>query len=683
MSPFFRALATPLARRFHAWAGARLAPLTRTARYHGVWAPGVALLRNTSLRRKTQLLALMFSVALALAGAHLVRDRWQDWQRANQVVAGAHQMQALSALQGKALDLVRAAYRAEADNNLALLPPALNQEAGAHDAYLLYIADALEALPELRRAHVALQARRREMLALRDDATPQTADGPGPRLAAARRYAEALEAVREQLLLPWSSLLNSDPESHVLLDGLVRMSIDARARLQRLLGAGNAMYQSEPPANARRVILERLVETRTVLSLARPSFDQARVLVPTHAALLDDARLDIERALAQVNRLSLLPAGAEPGSVLAQSELRAQGVRAMAAAQLLDTQGLALVEQRLQRQRAALQSRLIVEFTEGALALALIAYLLVCTYKVLAGGLAFLCGQVDELGRGNLAIRPSGHGSDEIGRALTVLGQAAAQMSALFEAVTNGVSAVSHASRTVATGNAGLTDRTNDIRASISSAADSTQTFAGAMDRCSDAVDRAAENLRAMRIEGQRCRKAMDGVHERMRTLKTKSREIEQVVGMIEAVAYQTRLLAINASVAAARAGPAGRGFAVVAQEVRALATRSQDATHRIQAIVDTSIEEIESGNEMSERLGQALVRADREVESVSGVIGEIVGLVRTSQTQALSVLDIARNVDETVGHNARLVKQLSDASAQLRDEGDSLKRSVQHFQFG
>ena len=186
-----------------------------------------------------------------------------------------------------------------------------------------------------------------------------------------------------------------------------------------------------------------------------------------------------------------------------------------------------------------------------------------------------------------------------------------------------------------------------------------------------------------MRIESQRSRRAMAGLQERMRALQGKSREIAQIVDLIGAVAYQTKLLAINASVEAARAGVAGTGFAVVAQEVRALAMRSEAAGRRIQSIVESSVEEIDGGQQMSDRVGQAMVRADQELDAVSGAVAEIVTLVRSGQSQSSDVLTIAREVDDTVENNARLVSQLSDAAAELRDEGDSLKRSVQHFELG
>jgi methyl-accepting chemotaxis protein len=151
----------------------------------------------------------------------------------------------------------------------------------------------------------------------------------------------------------------------------------------------------------------------------------------------------------------------------------------------------------------------------------------------------------------------------------------------------------------------------------------------------------------------------------------------------MEAVAYQTKLLSLNASVEAARAGGAGKGFAVVAQEVRALAQRSEDAARSIHDIISSSITEIEEGGLMTDRASEAVGRTDELIQTVDRIMGDIVRLTRDGMSQSQEVLGITRQVEESVGGNARLVDQLSQASGALRTQGDNLKRSVQHFVLG
>jgi len=311
------------------------------------------------------------------------------------------------------------------------------------------------------------------------------------------------------------------------------------------------------------------------------------------------------------------------------------------------------------------------------------AYLMVCLNKVVGGGLRELCARVDALALGDLSERPEARGTDEVGAAMTALSASVRRMASLFEAVTQGVAAVSHASREVAIGNAGLSGRTGDIRRSIGDVSERAQASMTAMNRCGDEVERIAEHMRDVRAEAQRSRKAMVALQERMRGLQNKSREIGRVVLLVESVAHQTRLLSLNASVEAARAGPAGKGFSVVAQEVRDLARRSESAARKIGEIVQSSVTDIEEGGLLTERVGDSVRLTDERVAEVSAVMADIVRLTHTGRDQSQEVVGITRSVEESAGGNARMVDQLAHASADLRVQGDNLKRSMQHFVFG
>ena len=95
---------------------------------------------------------------------------------------------------------------------------------------------------------------------------------------------------------------------------------------------------------------------------------------------------------------------------------------------------------------------------------------------------------------------------------------------------------------------------------------------------------------------------AMDGI-------ETSSKQIANIIGVIDEIAFQTNLLALNAGVEAARAGDAGRGFAVVATEVRALAQRSADAAKEIKTLISASTQQVDAGVKLVSETGQALGR--------------------------------------------------------------------------
>ncbi|MGE4481917.1 MAG: methyl-accepting chemotaxis protein [Acidocella sp.] len=158
-----------------------------------------------------------------------------------------------------------------------------------------------------------------------------------------------------------------------------------------------------------------------------------------------------------------------------------------------------------------------------------------------------------------------------------------------------------------------------------------------------------------------------------MGEIEASSRQIGNIIGVIDEIAFQTNLLALNAGVEAARAGDAGRGFAVVATEVRALAQRSADAAKEIKALVSTSGTQVEAGVRLVGEAGAALTRIVSHVEQLNQMIGVIAESAR-QQTAGLSDMDKAlMQMNEVRGKNARLVEQAAAASHALNDDAEAL----------
>jgi methyl-accepting chemotaxis protein len=168
-----------------------------------------------------------------------------------------------------------------------------------------------------------------------------------------------------------------------------------------------------------------------------------------------------------------------------------------------------------------------------------------------------------------------------------------------------------------------------------------------------------------------------------MRSIESSSREMAEIVNVIDGIAFQTNLLALNAGVEAARAGDAGKGFAVVATEVRALAQRSSDAAKSIRELISKSTDEVSGGVALVESSGEALRQIVTEVSAVSALVDAI---AEAAGQQASGIADISTMVgsmDAFTQQNAAMVEQSSAGTRNLAAETVSLVDQLGQFRLG
>ncbi|OWV71554.1 chemotaxis protein [Rhizobium sp. R634] len=165
-----------------------------------------------------------------------------------------------------------------------------------------------------------------------------------------------------------------------------------------------------------------------------------------------------------------------------------------------------------------------------------------------------------------------------------------------------------------------------------------------------------------------------------MGQIEQSSREINNIIGVIDDIAFQTNLLALNAGVEAARAGEAGKGFAVVAQEVRELAQRSAKAAKEIKALINTSSELVRNGVGLVGETGQAL---EEIVAQVGDIDGNVEAIVKASKEQAVGLKEINQAVntmDQATQQNAAMVEESTAASHSLAREAETLRVLLSKF---
>ena len=171
----------------------------------------------------------------------------------------------------------------------------------------------------------------------------------------------------------------------------------------------------------------------------------------------------------------------------------------------------------------------------------------------------------------------------------------------------------------------------------------------------------------------------VDTMHE----IQTSSRQIADIIGVIDGIAFQTNILALNAAVEAARAGEQGRGFAVVASEVRSLAQRSAEAARDIHGLIGGSVERVEQGSAL---VSQARTAMDEVVAGTQRVMQAMNDVSSTSSEQGGAISSVAQSIqamDQVTQQNAALVQESAAATANLRQQAEALTQAVALFELG
>ena len=162
--------------------------------------------------------------------------------------------------------------------------------------------------------------------------------------------------------------------------------------------------------------------------------------------------------------------------------------------------------------------------------------------------------------------------------------------------------------------------------------------------------------------------------------IKRNSLNISQLANAIEDIAFQTNILALNASVEAARAGDAGRGFAIVAEEVRRLAAQASEASKDADGLVARTLSSVEEGDAMIEVASNNMGEAVASAESVRKMMATI---TQTSTQQLDAIAQIRESMDrlsEVVQENSAASRESAAVSEELADQAIDLKHLLDRF---
>ncbi|MES2019159.1 MAG: methyl-accepting chemotaxis protein [Pseudomonadota bacterium] len=291
-----------------------------------------------------------------------------------------------------------------------------------------------------------------------------------------------------------------------------------------------------------------------------------------------------------------------------------------------------------------------------------------------------IAGVVDELAHGRLTAGTVSAGRDEIADTSRALDQTIANLNHTLRTILDSVHSIDTASHEIASGNLDLSART-EMQAS------SLEETASAMQALTCAVKENANNARlanglaasaaVLATEGG---KAVERAMTTMSQIKSSSGKIVEIIGVIDAISFQTNILALNAAVEAARAGEQGRGFAVVAAEVRTLAQRSAAAAKEIKTLISASVAIIDAGSASVNAAGASMGNIVASVQQVNDII-ERISAASSEQAVGIAEVNLAvGQMDDMTQQNAALVEQAAAAAGSLNEQTVNLSKAVSIF---
>jgi len=321
---------------------------------------------------------------------------------------------------------------------------------------------------------------------------------------------------------------------------------------------------------------------------------------------------------------------------------------------------------------------LIIGISAAVIALALLVGLR--TVRLIRHRMTEAVAVAEAVSRGELKHVTLHRDNDETGRLLAAL-------ELMVNTLTEIVRHIRNASDAINAGSASISDGNSELQAHAEQQAGSLQQTAASMEQLTSTVRQSVSSAQQANELAHSAREAASGggravgeIVATMHEIQESSRQIGEIITVIDGISFQTNILALNAAVEAARAGAQGRGFAVVASEVRSLAQRSAVAAQEIKSLITSSVQKVNSGSALVERAGARIGEMVSQVVQVTDLIAEI---SRASNEQFHSLSEVnqtVKSLDDLTQRNAALAQRGTASASVLCEQAKGLNDAVSRF---
>jgi methyl-accepting chemotaxis protein len=632
--------------------------------HHGLWAPGVRLFRRLGFPAKAGLISLVFLLPLVVLLVAYLRTSAETIGFARHEQAGVALLRAIEPW----------LIAVQKERRLVLTGAKPQVDVAALEAVIAPVKALVGERPDGLDVSTALAQAVRQHDAVR--ALP----AGGASAAALQAYVDGVLEMRHVVLDQSALTLDPDQDTYYLMT----LATDVVGSAIESVSRSRALAAQVPPAGQPA----QPQALRELYAVWQSGAAQAAAIAPTvaRAAEPDPALAAGLQADAVVQATQAYLKAAEAAWFGASFDaqlavLNGPGQQAVDQLRGLGQRSLDQLSQRLQARidRVAGARNAVVVIT--AVSLLAVAYLFIAFFRVMKGGLDEVSRHLQAMTEGDLTTSPRPWGRDEAAELMLLLAAMQDALRTMVRQVRGASDGIVHASTEIAGAAHDLSARTEQTASSLQESASAMEEISATVqhtaDHAGEATTIAADNARLAERGGR----VMAQMTDTMARIHQSSRQIGDIIGTIDGIAFQTNILALNAAVEAARAGEQGRGFAVVASEVRSLAQRSAEAARQIKTLIGGSVEQVEAGNGVVREAGDAIAAIVQGATRVNGLLADIARGAREQADGVAQIGTAVQDLDRNTQQNAAMVEETAAAAGSLNQKALDLAAEVQRFQ--
>jgi len=281
---------------------------------------------------------------------------------------------------------------------------------------------------------------------------------------------------------------------------------------------------------------------------------------------------------------------------------------------------------------------------------------------------------IDEVTNGNLSITIPEFGNNCAGRLIPGINSLSSNIATLVREIRSSSQTAMDLSGQLHARSAELSVKTEEQSAALIQTASSMEEMAASTKNNAENTQLATLRANEASDSARKGGKLMEQVATNMQSITDCAHQMNEIIGMIDGIAFQTNILALNAAVEAARAGDHGKGFSVVAGEVRSLAHRSAEAAKSIKSLIEVTAQNVDQGANVVDQAGKNMQEIVAGAGQVSSLMDEI-SVSTLQQEKGIAQITLALSeLEKVTQSNVTMVEELSGSS-------DVLKRQVLELQ--